>query len=525
MSRVLLTTVCRPLAGPDQGPSIGVDVMKGQLGVNQGAFRTSGVGQAYGLEYIAANLDSPAVVLHWPSRRELVRELRRGDFDYVGVSFTLQLFEKMVRTVRLVRRHAPQARVILGGYGTALPEAAAHGDLVCTGDGIPYMRDLLGEQVGAPVAHPTMVYGNQVMSLPIRAGRKAVVVSGLGCVMGCDFCASSHRFGRAYVPLVESGAELYEVMNDIYERTGVEEFQVLDENFLVDRRRALELADASERAGRFFEFFTFSSVSALSRFTADELCRIGVSAVWIGLEGKRAGYGKLRGESLEELFRRLQHHGILVAGSMIIGFDYQTPELIREELAANLACEPTYLQCLIYGPAPGTALYDRLDQQQRWRGGAYGQAVPYRRCDGYELVFHHPIIGARQMSALQRECFERDLQHGGRSIYRAISTWLRGYRTLKGAAAPHLAARAAVYARKARACRPLIRVGIDHAPNPAVGERLLRLRRELLAEFGPLSPRERLLERAVVPAAARWTAFKLRRGLLQEPRLIRRSWR
>ena len=114
MARVLLTTVCRPIGGPSAGPSVGVDVMKGQLCVGQGALRTSGVGWAYGLEYIAANLDSPAVVLHWPSKRELIRELRREEFDYVGISYTLQLMSRFFETVSLIRRHAPRARIILG---------------------------------------------------------------------------------------------------------------------------------------------------------------------------------------------------------------------------------------------------------------------------------------------------------------------------------------------------------------------------------------------------------------------------
>jgi len=525
VSRLLLTTVCRPLGGPDQGPSMGVDVMKGQLCVNQGAFRTSGVGVAYGLEYIAANLDSPTVVLHWPSRRELVRELRRGPWEVVGISFTFQLIPKMVEAVRLVREHAPGARVVLGGYGTAAPEAAEHADLVCAGDGIAYMRELLGEQVGEPVRHPTLVYGNRVLSLPVRAGRKAVVVSGLGCAVGCDFCASSHKFGRRYQPLVPDGDELFEVMDDIWRRTGVDEFQLLDENFLVDRERAMRLAERCEQAGRWFEFFTFSSVAALSRYSADELCRIGVSAVWVGLEGRQAGYAKLRGEPLAELCARLRHHGILVCGSMIIGYDYQTPQIVDAELDAILEAEPHYLQCLIYGPTPGTPLWERLDGEGRWLGGPPGEGVPHGRCDGYELGFHHPTLSSAQMSALQHHCLDRDLHHGGFSLFRVIETWLEGWLNLRDATSPHLQARARIYERKLRACRPLVSAGLPHAPNDQVRRRMVVLRSRLRHGFGRRGLRERAVERVVIPAAAAWTRLKLRQDWLQEPRLTRRTYR
>ena len=525
MGRLLLTTVCRPVGGPDQGPSVGVDVMKGQLCVNQGAFRTSGVGWAYGLEYIAANVSRPTVVLHWPSRRELVRELRRGGFDHVGVSFTFQLLPQMAQTVALIRRHAPGARVVLGGYGVAAPEAAQHGDALCPGDGIAFTRQLLGERQGAQVEHPTMVYGNRILSLPVRAGRKAVLCTGLGCAEGCDFCASSHKFRRQYLPLVEDGDRLFEVMDEIHRRAGVDEFQLLDENFLVQDRRARRLADRCQEAGRHFEFFTFGSLKSLGGYTADELCRVGVSAVWIGLEGKQAGYSKLHGERLIELVRRLRHHGILVCGSMIIGFDYQTPDVIRHELAEILRAGPTYLQCLMYGPTPGTELWRRLERQGRWRGGQPGVGVPYDRCDGFELGFTHPQIDAAQMARLQQECYAQDLRQGGYSIFRAMETWLEGYHNLRGANAGFLRHRAGVYQRKLRACRPLVAAALPFAPSDRARQRMEQLRRDLRAELGPPSARERALERLLLPAAARWTRFKLRHELWQQPRLLRRTYR
>ena len=525
MPQILLTTVCRPIGGPGFGPSVGVDVMKGQLCPTQGPFRTSGVGWAYGLEYLAANIDSPTVVLHWPSKAELVRELRRQRWDWVGVSFVLQLYEPMRETVALIRQHAPGARIVLGGYGTVVPGVERYADAVCTGEGIEFLRDLLGEQQGQPITHPTITYGNRLFSLPIRAGRKVMVSTGLGCANGCDFCASSHKFRRRYLPLVKTGDELFEVLDELHHRTGLDEFQLFDENFLVDEARARRLADRCEATGRHFEFFTFASVRSLASYSAEELVRIGVSAVWIGLEGKQAGYDKLHGEGLAELTARLRRHGILVCGSMIVGFDYQTPEIIRQELDEILQANPTYLQCLMYGPTPGTPLWERIEADGRWLDGGPGQGIPWGQCDGFRLGFVHPHISAEQLAELQRECYRRDVEHAGYSIFRAVDTWLQGYRTLRGAATPYLKARARVYERKLRACRPLVSVGLRRAPSEAARERLVTLQRELRAEFGPRGVRERLLERVVLPAAARFTELAERYDLLQQPRTIRRCYR
>ena len=526
MSRLLLTTVCRPVGGAHEGPSMGVDVMKGQLCVSQGALRTAGVGWAYGLEYIAANLTSPTTVLHWPSEGELIRELCDGHYDTVGISYTFQLVPRQSRIVALVRTYAPDVRVVLGGYGTAAPETHALGDHVCDGDGIAFMRELLGERVGQPIEHPTIVYGNSLLSLPIDAGRKVMICTGLGCATGCDFCASSAKFRQRYQPLVADGDALFAVMDDLYQRTGIDEFQLFDENFLVDRPRAERLAELCQQHDRHFDFFTFASLRSLADYTAEDLIRIGVSAVWVGLEGKHAGYSKLHGEKLAALISRLRRVGILVVGSMIVGFDYHTPAIIHDELEEILDAEPTYLQCLIYGPTPGTALWDRLEQQQRWRGGPPGRGgVPYERCDGFQLGFEHPHMSADELEGLQRRCTELDFERHGPSIYRAVATWYEGWTNLRDAAEPWLQARAAVYERKLAGCRPLLPVGIARAPTPAVRSRLVALGDRLDNALGPAALKERIIAHGVLPVAERWTRFTLRYHALQQPGLIRRRYR
>ena len=58
----------------------------------------------------------------------------------------------------------------------------------------------------------------------------------------------------------------------------------MDENFLKDKRRALELLAEMEANGRFFEFEIFSSAEAIIDFGLDNLERLGVNFVWIGVE-------------------------------------------------------------------------------------------------------------------------------------------------------------------------------------------------------------------------------------------------
>src|SRR3990170_5536565 len=120
--KVLLTSVCRPI-GPAHGdaPSVGYELLHSQVTRAQGIFSPRTVNGQYSIEYIAENLDAPTVVLQYPSRREFIRELKKG-YDYVGISFLMAIFHKVKEMVALVREHAPNTKIVLGGYGTVLSD-------------------------------------------------------------------------------------------------------------------------------------------------------------------------------------------------------------------------------------------------------------------------------------------------------------------------------------------------------------------------------------------------------------------
>ena len=77
--KVLLTSVCRPM-GPQYGdaPSVGYELLYSQVTRAQGLFSPRTVNVHFSLEYIAENLDAPTVVLQYPSKSELIRELKKG---------------------------------------------------------------------------------------------------------------------------------------------------------------------------------------------------------------------------------------------------------------------------------------------------------------------------------------------------------------------------------------------------------------------------------------------------------------
>ena len=176
--------------------------------------------------------------------------------------------------------------------------------------------------------------------------------------MGCNFCTTSAFFGGKgkILNFYETGAELFRVMCDAESALGVQSFFIMDENFLLQRKRALELLELMKAGGKSWSFYVFSSINALRKYTIDELVELGVSWVWMGLESPKSGYAKLNGTDTRQLTAELQSHGIKVLGSTIVGLEHHTPENIEGEIEHAVSHDTDFHQFMLYTPVPGTPL-------------------------------------------------------------------------------------------------------------------------------------------------------------------------
>ncbi len=521
--KVLLTSVCRPIgAAHGDAPSVSYEVLHGQITRAQGIFSPRSTNYTFALDYIAANLDAPTTVLHYPSHAELIRELRKAP-TFVGISFNLSLFQRMKEAVALVREHAPNAKVVLGGYGTVVddPMLAPYADYVCRGEGVSFFREVLGEPPRPmPYDHPLVIHTLRVFSVPVQ--RTGMIFAGLGCPHGCDFCCTSHFFKRRHVRLLPTGDDIYRVIDRYLEINPGLGLAIIDEDFLIARDRATRLRELVLERGKALSIFAFATVKALSRMTPRELLETGIDGVWVGYEGKRSGYAKQQGRPVEELIPDLRSHGITVLSSMILGFDYQTADVIREELSEFLALKPTYAQFLIYGPTPGTPFFERVLREGRLhRELAENPERYYRQCDGFTAMVRHPSMTPGEIEALQRECFETDFRLLGPSVLRSVETWFEGWKRYHDSDSSYLRAKAERWAGEIRKAYPLFRVAKRHGPTP---EAAVRLEAEIEAALGPPSLGRRCMS-FLAPLAAAWTRFTLRHDRFQHPKLRRLTLR
>lgn len=525
--RVLLSSVTGPL-GPrhGDGPAVGHELLHAQVTRAQGIFSPRAVHNQYGIDTIAANLDTPTVTLHYPTEAGFVRELRTGNYSHVGIAFNLSTSHRMRRMSALVREHAPQATLVLGGYGTVMTdeELSQWGDVWCRGEGVSFMRDLLGELPREPpFDHPLELSTMRIYGVP--ASKTGIVFAGLGCPNGCDFCCTSHYYKRKHVKLLPTGRDIFEVVKAYRELDPVVELTVLDEDFLLDRRRAFELRDLVQEAGIDLNMFVFASVKALSMYTPEQLVEIGVGGVWVGYEGTRSGYAKQKGRPLDELFADLRNHGVMTLASMIVGLDYQTPEIIRQEHAGLMALNPTLTQFLIYGPTPGTPLGERTEKEGRWLPRyANDERERWRRSDGFAALTTHPHMSPDEMESMQQWCFDEDFRRLGPSIVRTIETWVTGWEHLRQATAPALVRRRDYLARRIAGASAVLGVAEVLGPNASTR----RIARDVHRRANAMmSMAERLKASALGLAgfgAAAATALDLRWELWSQPAPLRIDW-
>jgi radical SAM superfamily enzyme YgiQ (UPF0313 family) len=524
--KILLTSVCRPI-GPKYGdaPSVGYELLYRQVTRAQGIFSPRTVNAQFALDYIAENLDAPTVVLQYPSKRELIRELRKG-YDYVGISFIMAVMHKMKETVALIRKYAPRSKIVLGGYGTVLKDDVLkpYADFICREEGVAFFRRLLDEpEIQMPYKHPLIVSWLKVFGWKVSGTGK--IFAGLGCPNGCDFCCTSHFFSRKHIKLLPEGKDIYAVVERYLDMDPNLVFLILDEDFLLNKKRAMEFRDCVIKNGKALSIFAFSSVKAISQYTVEEILEMGIDGFWIGYEGTRSNYAKQQGRPIQEILNEFRQHGITVLTSMIIGFDYQNREIVAKELEGLMELKPALSQFLIYGPVPGTPFYERIIKENLLQDVyTSDKDLFYRRADGFRTMIKHPTLSPEAIEDIQRWCFEEDFQRLGPSIYRVLEARLLGYQKLKDSPNPLLRQKANYFAKELRYAYPVFLAGRLLGPNVKVRRWIGELERRIYAELGrpALAQQSKSL---LAVGAALWTGLTLKLDLFQHPKLMRTTYR
>src|SRR5712692_5211357 len=313
------------------------------------------------------------------------------------------MIKETVQIARAAKRLYPDIPVVLGGWHPSLlPDqtlAAEYVDVVIKGQGEDAFLEAVrhieaGESLkgiaGVGYKEDGRIIFNQprelkpILELPPKAyhladfdayqrvcGRRwAMYTSSLACPYNCAYCTNDGLYGRKWNALPAEQAS--EEMADLARRYNLELLWVVDDNFLVDRERAVGIAEGLLRQGVRFDWSIQASTNLVIRLSVEELKllrRAGLSQISQGADSGSPKVMRLMNKDFQKLetiyaaAEKLTQAGIRPSFNMIFGFPGEGGPERRESVRLIMDICRRYpgaeFWTNIFTPYPGAPIMQR----------------------------------------------------------------------------------------------------------------------------------------------------------------------
>lgn len=474
----------------------------------------------YANHILAQNVDVPVLVLEYPRWDDFTAEVDKG-YPIIGISAYPVHLERVMEMCRYIRQRSPATKILLGSYAGQAFSASydrktrkQYVDYVVHGEGVKFLRRLLGEDTDRPIRQALMPKAGGAPPYVSRfpGGNIGFLVSGLGCVGGCDFCSTTALFDRKRIELlspeqlVEHIALYYDHFPEVTQVFVIEEDHFRQPTYLKKIREYwMSRPDVMER----LDWFGFGSVDHIGKFARmfgwDAIAEIGIGTVFIGVESKFAGdhgYDKRDEVDAREVFTRLHSMGIRTVGAWMCGWDWHDHSNMYEDLNYFVSLYPTYQQLTRVSPFPGTPLWERLKEEGRVT------EVPWD--DVHFWSGSQKNIGLETHETLNLTEYGYDLMYRtwGPSILRRLDVQLSGYEYCRGHENPIMRRHRALFFKRQCAMLWTNLAAMDrYAPNGVVRRRVRTIRDRYARVIGEPTPVMRALSGSIETMV---TAYKVK---------------
>ena len=325
--------------------------------------------------------------------------------DLVGITaFTSQAPRAYTVAGEFRRRGVP---VVMGGIHATMrtEEALERVDAVVTGEAENVWGMVLEDAKKGALKR---VYsGTEVEMDKVPLARHDLLSSGYhfgsiqttrGCPLRCSFCSVPAFNGRVYrARPIEKVVEEFKSIQEKY-------VLIVDDNLIgihkahLDHAKDLFRAMIRANLGKYWIAQVSINVAddeELLRLAAKSGC-IGVfigfeSATEEGLKEINKNFNIPKGRDFKDCVRRIQRHGIVVAGSFIIGLDSDKKGIGRQIAAMAKQYGLDILNLLFLTPLPGTPLWQKMEAEGRIAANNFPEDWKY-----YTLTF--PVAKYRHLS-------------------------------------------------------------------------------------------------------------------------------
>lgn len=314
----------------------------------------------------------------WPATRELAKRIKAADSEVILVAggahptFLSELcmvdapidfiirgegeesFADLLKRVRNSRSHD-------GVDGLVYRD----GDSIRTNPKVNFIKDL--DSIPFPahdLLHPERYFKFALpMGYSMMSPRSVPVMTSRGCPCLCTFCSSTHLWGRQY--RTRSADNVLRELDWLVEEFGIEEIKVQDDNFTVNRKRAMDILQGMiERPYHLYwnmpnGVAVWTLDNEILAMMKDAGCFEMTMAVESGNQKVLHDMIKkpLKLDKVREINRQARELGISRFAYFIIGFPGETKEQIMDTVnfARELRLDMSVI--FIYNPLPGSELF------------------------------------------------------------------------------------------------------------------------------------------------------------------------
>lgn len=333
------------------------------------------------------------------------RRIRDEDPEVVGFTVTTPTLGRALEMARIVRREAPGAWIVFGGYHpTLMPDEVVHQpcvDVAVIGEGEEAFRAIvLARQAGEGwTAIPGSMHRRsdgvpqRVARAPFgkdrlnglrfparhlfpggytypdaRCSRVAPIVTSRGCPGRCTYCNAHDLFdGRCHF---RDARNVVDEIEDLVRRQGFREIHVWDDNFTTQKRRIFEIRDELARRGIRVPIALPGGIRAdcADREVLVALRDMGVYGLAVGVESgdqavlDQAGKG-ITLEQVRQTFRWARELGLETWAFFMLGLFGDTPASIRKTIDFARELDPDVAKFHILKPYPGTTVHRQLRER------------------------------------------------------------------------------------------------------------------------------------------------------------------
>lgn len=364
--------------------------------------------------FIKDNLQTPTDVMYGDISPEQVieklNEAKKEGFPYTHAGFSIFVtgYTNFINTSLAVKRYDPSIITIAGNVGSLFPGTEDYADLVCRGDGVPYLRRLFGEECDnsynlevIPTKSIISVNGIELKS------DLAQLVTKLGCVNNCDFCITRQLFDNHFSGSLFTPQQVHDTLVE-YRRKIKKDFSIMlcEPQGIVNKKWWYELFDLFNNEPEDYPIIIPTSLASIRNFDLDRVSRSSLRFMGlnIGIESFSQDYAKnARHRETKQIMKRLTDYGIGVYGTFIIGFDHQTRESIWKEIHQVVDLDIYAITVHNLKVLPQTPLWYEFEQDGRLLNVPYD----FYYVEGFQAFIHpHFRPGFEDMLPLTYKIYE-----------------------------------------------------------------------------------------------------------------------